>query len=79
MTNRAYIIYLLLDGLGDEANFKRVSSDDDGASYEAMVYYNIACPYYEDDERCLCEKEEAMTREICYRCKEEWLNSEVEQ
>lgn len=53
MTNRAYIIYLLLDGLGNEADFKREISDDDGASYEAMVYYNIACPYNEDDERCL--------------------------
>ena len=79
MTNREYIINLLLDGLENEADFERVSIDDGGASYEAMVYYNIACPYYDDDERCHCIREEAMTREICYRCKEEWLNSEVEQ
>lgn len=79
MTNREYIINLLLDGLGNEADSKHVSSYDDGASYEAMVYYSIACPYYEDDERCHCEREEAISREICYGCKEEWLNSEVEQ
>lgn len=79
MTNRAYIINLLLDGLENEKDFERISIDDGFASYEAMVHYSIACPYYEDDERCHCEKEEAMTREICYGCKEEWLNSEVEQ
>ena len=79
MTNREYIINLLLDGLENEADFKRVSIDDGGASYEAMVYYNISCPYYEVDERCHCEKEEAMTREMCYACKEEWLNNEVDE
>lgn len=78
MTNRAYIICLLLDGLGNEADSKRLSSDDDSASYEAMVYYNIACPYYVGDERCHCNNY-AIQRETCYGCKEEWLNSEVDE
>lgn len=78
MTNREYIINLLLDGLENEADFKRVSIDDGFASYEAMVHRNIDCPYYDGDERCYCNIQE-IEREVCYECKEEWLNSEVEQ
>lgn len=78
MTNREYIINLLLDGLENEADFERESIDDGCASYEAMVYYNIACPYCVGDERCHCNNY-AIQRETCYGCKEEWLNSEVEQ
>ena len=44
MTNREYMINLLLDGL--ESRLNRVSIDDGGASEEAMIYYNINCPYY---------------------------------
>ncbi|MFR3808993.1 MAG: hypothetical protein ACLTX3_08590 [Lachnospiraceae bacterium] len=43
MTNREHMINLLLDGLDEEP--ERVVSDDDGASEEAMIYYNINCPY----------------------------------
>lgn len=78
MTNRQYIINLLLDGLENEADFERVSIDDGFASYEAMVYYSIACPYYVRDEKCHCNSYE-LQRKACYDCKEEWLNSEVEQ
>lgn len=78
MTNREYIINLLLDGLENEADFERVSIDDGGASYEAMVYDNIACPYCAGDERCHCNGYE-IRRENCHSCKEEWLDSEVEQ
>ncbi len=78
MTNREYIINLLLDGLEEEKDFKRESIDDGFASYEAMVNYNIACPYYAGDERCHCNSQE-IESEVCYECKEEWLNSEVEQ
>lgn len=42
MTNREYMINLLLDGL--ESRLNRVSIDDGGASEEAMIYYNINCP-----------------------------------
>ena len=79
MTNREYIINLLLDGLQEEKDFKRESIDDGFASYEAMVYYNIQCPYYAGDKRCHCIKSRVIERKVCYECKEEWLNSEVEQ
>ena len=77
MTNREYIINLLLDGLQEEKDFKRVSIDDGFTSYEAMVYYNIHCPYYAGDKRCHCIKSRVIERKVCYECKEEWLNSEV--
>ena len=70
MTNREYII-----GLLDDEYFV----DDDGASYEAMVYYNIACPYRDGDKRCKCRGVADITRDMCFECKEEWLNSEVDE
>ena len=54
MTNREYMINLLLDGL--ESRLNRASIDDDGASEEAMIYYNINCPYYAGDKRAYCRK-----------------------
>ena len=69
MTNREYMIALL-----QNESFV----DDGGASYEAMVYYHIACPYFADDERCLCNNDE-IDRKTCYQCKEEWLDSEVDK
>lgn len=68
MTNKEYMIALLSD-----EDFV----DDGGASREAMVHYSIACPYYGNDERRHCKKEE-MNREICVACKIEWLESEVD-
>ena len=77
MTNRSYIINLLLDGLENEAAFERESIDDGFASYEAMVYYNIECPYYEGDKRSHCNNHD-IGREVCYACKVEWLNNVVD-
>lgn len=64
MTNREYMINLLLDGL--ESRLNRVSIDDDGASEEAMIYYNINCPYYVGDKRAYCRKEGSLvsSREV---------------
>lgn len=46
MTNREYVINLLLNGLEKQGKeFKRVSIDDGGSAYEAMVYYGVNCPY----------------------------------
>lgn len=54
MTNREYMINLLLDGLEEDGNtLEMVSFDDCGASEESMIYYNINCPYKEFDEDCL--------------------------
>lgn len=40
MTNREYMINLLLDGL--ESRLNRVSIDDGGASEEAMIYSDLS-------------------------------------
>jgi len=79
MTNREYVINLLLDGLEKQGKeFKRVNIDDYGASYEAMVYYNIAWPYICKGERALCGDDfDKINRDMCFRCKEQWLDSEV--
>lgn len=71
MTNREYMI-----GLLQNESF----IDDGGASYEAMIYYNINCPYFDGDERALCHKEyNDINRETCVNCKEKWLDSEVDE
>lgn len=50
-----------------------------GSSYEATVFYNIACPYAVGDPRAHCYKKTVtITRKRCYNCKEEWLNQPVE-
>ena len=79
MTNREYMINLLLDGL--ESRLNRVSIDDAGASEEAMIYYNIKCPYYVGDKRAYCQKEGGLapSREVCVACKTHWLEQEVDE
>ena len=54
--------------------------DDGGSSEEAFVYYNIACPYNMMDERAHCHGHtfDVATREMCVRCKYEWLRQEVD-
>ena len=81
MTNREYVINLLLDGLKEQdKEFKRVSIDDGGSTYETMVYYNICCPYVYNDKRALCgNKVGKVDRDTCFRCKEQWLDSEVDE
>ena len=71
MTNREYIV-----GLLSEYGF----IDDGGTSYEAMVHYNIACPYFDGDERCHChgKDDDFINRDNCFFCKQEWLDSEVD-
>lgn len=69
VTNRKYMVALL-----QNESFV----DDGGASYEALVYYHINCPYFDGDKRCLCRNNE-INRENCYACKEKWLNSEVDE
>ncbi len=71
MKNRRYLINQLQD-----PNF----IDDSGASYESTIYYQIACPYSFGDERALCYGKEIdnVNREMCFKCKEKWLDSEVE-
>ena len=75
MTNREYMVGLLNDW---------AFIDDGGASYEAMVNYNVSCPYFCGDERALCyengnQKDELVNRDNCVACKEQWLDSEVDE
>lgn len=67
MKNREYIIAALTNQI-----------DDGGASEEATIYYNIACPYYDGDPRCHCRNGE-INRDTCVACKSEWLDSEVDE
>ena len=69
MTNREYLINQLQD-----ENF----IDDSGASYEATIYYDIACPYCCRDKRMFCYNKTEITREMCFQCKEQWLDTEVD-
>ncbi|NBH61992.1 hypothetical protein D1155_10055 [Anaerotruncus sp. 80] len=69
MTNREYMVMQLTDP---------DCIDDGGASYESMVFYNVECPYYVGDERCLCAGK-IPRRDLCYLCKEEWLDNEVDE
>ena len=71
ITNRQYLIEQL-----EDPDF----IDDGGASYEATIYYNITCPYFCSDERALCYGKaiENVDREMCFRCKEKWLDSEID-
>ena len=53
---------------------------DDYGAEEAIVHYNIRCPYYDGDERCECEVEgKEICREVCSECKYKWLDSEVDE
>lgn len=71
MTNREYIIAQLSDK----------DCIDDGASYESMVCNSIACPYFIGDERAFCLYEDVKENylDTCFKCKENWLNSEVQE
>lgn len=80
MTNLEYIIAALMGEI-----------DDGDASWEAVVYYNIACPYFGGDRRGHCYPDEyrngtvdracqkELTRELCVGCKAEWLEQEVDE
>ena len=72
MTNAEYIA-----GLLTEDGF----IDDDGASYEAMVHYNIKCPYTEGNDRAHCHGKnyDFICRDNCFWCKQEWLDKEVDE
>lgn len=78
MTNREYIINLLLDGLDKEP--ERFTFDDGGAEAESMINYNINCPYFCGDKRALCHgSENDICRELCVECKSKWLDNEVDE
>jgi hypothetical protein len=65
MTNLEYLIACLRDEI-----------DDGGASFEAAVHYNIACPHFSNKPNLPCDNAE-ISRELCVDCKMKWLESEV--
>lgn len=82
ITNAEYMINLLLDLLnnnGIKVHFFDI--DDGGASMEAMIHYNIECPYHVGDKRAKCTKMKICgpTREQCLECKYDWLKNEVDE
>jgi hypothetical protein len=83
ITNAEYVINLLLDPLHDNGiELHNFDIDDGGASEEAMIYYNIACPYFVGDERAECKNNSPLktaTREQCFKCKYNWLTNEVDE
>ena len=74
-TNREYLARMLADPDW---------LDDGGAAWEAMVNYNINCPYLGNDERAHCHGKSLDyvtgpdSREHCVACKMEWLEQEVD-
>lgn len=64
MTNRDYIIELLYD---------KYFCEDNGEAYEYMIIDHIRCPHYKKDKKAYCR-----AAEDCLKCKENWLNSEVD-
>lgn len=69
MTNQEYLIIALNNEI-----------DDDGAAREAVIRYNIDCPYMLGDKRALCGgSRERMNRETCVQCKEAWLNAQADE
>lgn len=81
ITNAEYMINLLMDYLEYEGKpFKRVNIDDGWASGEAMIHYNVNCPYFSGDKRAVCYKDDSLIdREHCVECKSKWLLQEVDE
>ena len=60
--------------------FERINIDDGGATEEAEIHYHINCPYFGRDERALChERENDIERELCVKCKTQWLLDEIDE
>lgn len=51
---------------------------DDWGAEEAVIHYNVGCPYFCGDERAEC-KDKEITREVCSDCKYKWLDAEVDE
>ena len=75
-------INLLMDIMEFEGlEFERINIDDGGATEEAEVHYHIKCPYFVGDERALCHgcKLSDVGRDLCVKCKFQWLLDEVDE
>lgn len=72
MTNREALI-LALQG--------EHPADEGGATEESIIFQNICCPYRYNNPLCECKGNDKLVSDYwtCIRCKEKWLNSEVEE
>lgn len=71
MTNREFMVKVLSD--------EQLDPFDNGADGEALVFYNIACPYYRNEAKAHCHGSMRINREQCVACKMEWLEMEVDE
>lgn len=82
MKNINLLINILMDIMEFEGlEFERINIDDGGATEEAEVHYHINCPYFGRDERALCHgcKLSDVGRDLCVKCKFQWLLDEVDE
>lgn len=80
MRNINVLINILMDIMEDESlEFERIYIDDNGATEEAEIHYHIDCPYSGRDERALCIQGEKYCRDVCVKCKIQWLLAEVDK
>nr|DAP38892.1 MAG TPA: hypothetical protein [Bacteriophage sp.] len=85
MKNISLLTNILMDIMESEGlEFERINIDD-GATEEAEVHYHIKCPYLVGDERALChgcklsDKLSDVGRDLCVKCKFQWLLDEVDK
>ncbi len=82
MKNINLLINILMDIMEFEGlEFEKINIDDGGATEEAEVHYHINCPYFGRDERALCHgcKLSDVGRDLCVKCKFQWLLDEVDE
>lgn len=82
MKNINLLINILMDIMEFEGlEFEKINIDDGGATEEAEVHYHINCPYFGRDERALCHgcKLSDVGRDLCIKCKFQWLLDEVDE
>lgn len=73
MTNREHIIELLTELL----QVKDATSEK-YEEYEKWLYLYLICPHTTDDDRRMCKELGFHYTQLCTKCKNKWLDSEVE-
>ena len=81
MKNINLLTNVLMDVMDFEGlDFERINIDDGWATEEAEVNYHINSPYFAGDERALCHnRENDIGRDLCIKCKIQWLLDDVDK
>ena len=69
MTRREYIAEQLLNPDGEY---------DEDSDYTNTVNFFIKCPHCDGDPEAMCGDSEIVNLEICIKCKDAWLDREVD-